>query len=98
MSCTLGDETMGKDSEGKMEESGYYLEFYLGMGHIMVLFSDLEKTEERTDLEIVGMKGSLCGILSLSCVLDPGKDIKFTVGWNLERRFTRIIIWKPPIY
>lgn len=42
---------------------------------MMVLFTDLEKTEERTDLEIVGMKSSLCGILSLSCLLDIQEEI-----------------------
>lgn len=42
---------------------------------MMVLFTDLEKTEERTDLEIVGMKGPLCGILSLSCLLDIQEEM-----------------------
>lgn len=58
----------------------------------MVTFSDLEKTEERIDLDTMRIKSSLCGILNLSCLLDIQVDL------NMGKRLTGNVIWKPSKY
>lgn len=47
---------------------------------MMVSFSHVEKTEEGTGLVTVGIKGSFCGLLSKSPLLDIHVEIIMSVS------------------